>query len=141
MKMSDVRINIDFTNGILNIEGDSEFVDKQIIRFENEIKQQLSKRFHIASETLIAQVNKNEALEVNGMLEQKIEHTSYEDIFEIHDSKLHIIKDIPGNSLKEKVSNSAVGLKNRFIASIIGFDERKLVFISYLLSTLLYALK
>lgn len=105
--MSDVRINIDFANGTLDIEGDPEFVDKQVARFESEIKQQLLNKYSSekpSSDTHNpAQASSNDSVKGSAKEEPTASDSSYDDIFEIHDDKTHIVKDIPGGSIKEKI--------------------------------------
>lgn len=105
--MSDVRINIDFANGTLDIEGDSEFVDKQVARFESEIKQQLLNKYSstklLSNTHNSAQISFNKSVKGNAKEEPTVSDSSYDDIFEIHDDKTIIVKDIPGGSFKEKI--------------------------------------
>ncbi len=105
--MSDVRINIDFANGTLDIEGDSEFVDKQVARFESEIKQQLLNKYSSVKSSSnthnLAQASSNDCVKGSAKEEPTVSDSSYDDIFEIHDDKTHIVKDIPGGSFKEKI--------------------------------------
>ncbi len=102
--MSDVRINIDLLNGVIDIEGDSDFVDKQIARFEDEIKNHLTKSIANKSKASMPSKEQSEVTDNNtpdNTFESQDE--SYEDIFESHEDKTHIIKDIPGKNIKEKI--------------------------------------
>ncbi|MCQ4312145.1 hypothetical protein NAV33_09620 [Pseudomonas stutzeri] len=115
--MTRVRINIDLSSGVVDIEGDSDFVDKQITRFEHEIKQQLLKTTSVqkfeASVPGERISNKNAAEQV-----VESECVSYEDIFEVHDNKTYIVQDVPGKNLKEKIVGVALLLA--FAESIAG---------------------
>ncbi|MFY0642764.1 MAG: hypothetical protein JXR16_17060 [Bermanella sp.] len=105
--MADAKVIINVHDGILEFEGEEIFVEQQIARFEDLINKSFSSLQRPSSKSSI------ENTETTRLSEEQAGNKSeglddLADVFEMHDGKLHIIKDIPGPHVKAQTLSAAL---------------------------------
>lgn len=104
--MSDAKVSINLHDGIFEIEGGESFVEQQMVRFESLINTAFStdRKNEPAKDVIVDQNNKlpPDTKEGSNSLDD------LNDIYEIHNDKLHIIKDIPGSNVKAQTLAAAL---------------------------------
>lgn len=106
--MTDAKATINIHEGILEFEGDEGFVEQQMVRFEQLINTTFSSS---KKPTTRKDPEKTGRKETKDEIEFKSENSSLDDlnhIFEVHEDKLHIIKDIPGSNVKAQTLSAAL---------------------------------
>jgi hypothetical protein len=106
--MTGAKASINLQEGVFEFEGDENFVERQMARFESMIE----KSFY-SMPTKQNQANpENRVIEIVGETGEPLEDLKgiddFEDVFEIHEDNLHIIKDLPGDTVKAKTLSAAL---------------------------------
>lgn len=105
--MADAKVIINLHDGTLEFEGEEAFVEQQMVRFEDLINRSFSGQKGPPTKSPI---EKPEIPSLDEGQEGEVDQGvgDLTDVFEIHNEKLHIIKDIPGTNVKAQTLSAAL---------------------------------
>jgi len=103
--MADARMKVSFQEGLFEIEGSELFVAEQAEKFGDAIREAVAGMPRIdramPARTVPTTAESDEFEDGSSSME-------YADVFELHDGKVQILKDLPGASSREKTVNAGV---------------------------------
>lgn len=101
--MTDAKVLINLDEGILEFEGDGDFVERQMARFEDLINKSLA-----ATKKPPSKITNNSDVAPKDDVGEDEACDEFDTVFEVHDDKLHVIKDLPGSNVKAKTLSAAL---------------------------------
>jgi hypothetical protein len=102
--LADARIKVSLQEGTFEVEGSESFVSEQAEKFGDAIRKALSTPARSGPSAPKTPAAKTPD-EPNG---EDVVPSDHPDVYELHDGKVQVLKDLPGSSAREKTVNAGV---------------------------------
>lgn len=103
--MAEAKIRVSLEDGIFEIEGSEAFVSDQAEKFGDAIRKALSSKSRQEASPVTKAASSKKPDEPGG---EGPPSADYSDVFELHDGKVQVLKDLSGSSSREKMVNAGV---------------------------------